>query len=262
MHRPLDRHEPRPSPGLFFSFRFIKESSTITAFIIWLASAWKRETRRPPPPEHPSTPRLIIVGEGGHDIEFLRRLSSILHTSQPAVPDLAAYERRGELLFVPAGGGDFRPWLTRLSALGRAEFYLFDRETPPVSQQREQWAAALNVRPGCRAFVTRRRCLENYLHVDAIREGLGVTVEFSSHDDVAETVARKSFRPSAEFPTRERLSRRAKRRQRDRIKQRLNSVAVERMTFARLAAVDPAGEVFGWFTVMGERLADEANDGA
>lgn len=174
------------------------------------------------------------------------------------MPDLAAYERRGELLFVPAGGGDFRPWLTRLSSLGRAECYLFDRETPPVSQQRELWAAALNARRACRAFVTRYRSLENYLHVDAVREGLGVTVTFSSTDDVAEKVARKSFRPSAEFPTWEHLSRRAKRRQRDRIKGRLNTEAVERMTLARLAATDPVGEVLGWLTVMGEMLADES----
>ena len=205
---------------------------------------------------------MILVVEGRHDIEFLRRLSSILHVARPAVPDLAAYERRGELLFVPAGGGDFRPWLTRLSALGRSEFYLFDRETPPVSQQRELWAAALNARPGCRAFVTRRRSLENYLHFDAIREGLGMTVTFSSDDDVAETIARKSFRPSAELPTWEHLSRRAKRRQRERIKQRLNTAAVERMTLARLVACDPAGEILGWFAVLSELLTDPSHGGA
>lgn len=163
---------------------------------------------------------------------------------------------------MPAGGGDFRPWLTRLSALGRAEFYLFDRETTPVSQQREQWAAALNARPACRAFVTRYRSLNNYLHVDAVREGLGVTITFSPTDDVAETVARKSFRPSTDYSAWDHLSRRAKRRQRDRVKGRLNTEAVDRMTFELLAQSAPAGDVIGWLTVIGELLADESSCGA
>lgn len=201
---------------------------------------------------------MIVIVEGRHDIEFLRRISSILHTAQPSLPDLPTFERRGELLFVPAGGGNFRPWLTRLSALGRAEVHLYDREAPPVSQQREQWAAAVDSRPNCRAFVTRYRSLENYLHPDAIREARGVVVAFSATDDVAETVARSSFIPSVDDPTWDHLSRRARRRQRDRVKSWLNTEAVERMTLERLAQMDPAGEVRGWLTVMGEMLADES----
>lgn len=239
----------------------MKESSTVITLLIWIASVWKRATRHRPPPAPPSTPRLIVVVEGRHDIEFLRRISSILHAARPAVPDLAACERRGELLFVPAGGGDFRPWLLRLAALGRAEFHLYDREAPPVSQQREQWAALVNSRPNCRALVTRYRSLENYLHPEAIREARCATVTYKTTDDVAETVARQSFIPSVDYPAWDRLSRRAKRRQRDRAKVWLNTEAVERMTLERLAQSDPAGEVIGWLTVMGELLADGSTSG-
>ena len=145
---------------------------------------------------------------------------------------------------------------------GRAELHLYDREAPPVSQQREHWAALVGARPNCRAFVTRYRSLENYLHPEAIREAHGVAVTYRTTDDVAETVARKSFIPSVDYSTWDRLSRRAKRRQRDRVKVWLNTEAVERMTLERLDHSDPAGEVIGWLTVMGELLADGSTSGA
>jgi hypothetical protein len=204
----------------------------------------------------PVQARLMIIVEGRHDIEFLRRISSILHAAWPSLPDLTACERCGDVLFVPAGGGDFRPWLTRLSGLGRAEFHLYDREVAPVSQQREQWAALVNARPRCRAFVTRHRALENYLHPHAIREARGLVVTFSETDDVAAVIAQAAFIPSDEMPTWDHLSRRARRRQRDRVKSWLNTEAVERMTLARLAESDPAGDVLGWLTVMGAMLTD------
>lgn len=237
--------------SLVGQFPFLPEVATVLSFFKRVVSLWSRTA-----PVRPVQARLIVLVEGRHDIEFLRRISSVLHTADRSLPDLMAYERCGELLFLPAGGGDFRPWLTRLSGLGRAEFHLYDREVPPVSQQREQWATLANMRPNCRAFVTRYRSLENYLHPDAIREVRGLLVKFSATDDVAALVAQKSFIPSSECPAWNHLSRRAKRRQRDRVKSWLNTETVERMTFDRLAESDPDGDVIGWLTVMGTMLAD------
>lgn len=178
----------------------------------------------------------------------------MIHAARPDLPDLAEHERLGNLLFVPAGGGDFRPWLRCLAGLGRAQFYLYDREAPPVSQEREQWAAFVTTLPNCRAFVTHRRSLENYLHQDAIYEARGVSIRFSATDDVAELVARSAFRATTECPSWDRLSRRARRRQRDRVKGWLNTEAVDRMTFDRLAGSDPAGEVISWLILMSASL--------
>lgn len=113
-------------------------------------------------------PRLLIVVEGKHDVEFLKRISSVLHADRSELPDLVALERQGAVIFIPAGGNDFRPWLMRLAPFGCAEFHLYDRELPPASVEREQWSAQVNLRPRCRAFVTGRRSLENYLHPQAI----------------------------------------------------------------------------------------------
>lgn len=139
--------------------------------------------------------------------------------------------------------------------MGRAQFYLYDRESPPVSSEREHWAAFVNTLPGRRAYVTGRRSLENYLHVEAIYEARGVQLQFSATDDVAELIAIASFRSTPDCLSWDQLSRRARRRQRDRVKGWLNTEAVDRMTMARLAESDPDGEVIRWLTVMRQSLA-------
>lgn len=77
---------------------------------------------------------------------------------------------------------------------------------------------------------------------------------FSATDDVAELAARAGFVPSAELPSWGRLSRRARRRQRDRAKKWLNTDAVERMTYERLAESDSAGEIIRWLTTIAALL--------
>jgi len=188
--------------------------------------------------------------EGRHDVEFLRRISAILHAAHKDLPDLVERERHGDVLFIPAGGGDFRPWLRCLASLAGARFFLCDREIPPVSTQREQWAASVNSLPGCCAVVTGRRSLENYLHPDAIFEARGLRLDYSPSDDVPEVAARATFRHTPDRAAWDQLSRRARRRQRDRMKTWLNTSAVDHMTIERLAEADPAGEVRQWLTVM------------
>jgi hypothetical protein len=190
-------------------------------------------------------------------MEFLRRIGVVLHDDDATFPDLPRLERAGDVLFIPAGGGDFRPWLARLAGLGAAELHLYDRETSPETERRLHWAALMNQRPRCRAFVTARCSLENYLHPAAIFEARGVRVDYSAEDDVAELVACAAFVSSADATTWDELSRRARRRQRDRAKRWLNTTAVERMTMRRLREHDPDGEVVSWFRALREMLDGE-----
>jgi len=83
--------------------------------MITLNNLWRRfraRLRTYPPwpdlPRHPPSggPRVFVVVEGSNDIQFLNRISRILHADDPRLPDLAEMERRGELIFVPFGGGD------------------------------------------------------------------------------------------------------------------------------------------------------------
>lgn len=110
-------------------------------------------SRRPRAPATRQRPVLVIV-EGRHDIEFLQRISGMLAAHRTDLADLTRLELAGQVIFIPAGG-DFVPWLHRLAGFGCAEVHIYDREIPPVTQQRQAGAAAVNGRPRCRAFVTR-----------------------------------------------------------------------------------------------------------
>jgi hypothetical protein len=199
--------------------------------------------------------RILVVVEGPHDIEFLKRISTVLRGHEPSLPDLATMERQGELVFVPFGGGDLWLWANRLAALDLPEFHLYDRESSPETELRQKVADVVNLRPRCQAVLTHKRALENYLHPSAIREVSGVDLEFADDDNVAELIAQRLYGEADETAWAE-LPRRGRTRRTNRVKKWLHTKAVDRMTPARLAERDPEGEVISWLTTI-TRLADE-----
>jgi hypothetical protein len=205
----------------------------------------------------PPDQRVMVVVEGKNDIEFLRRISVILHLDVPDLPDLAAWERQGKLLFVPFGGSDIRVWTLRLAQLGIPQFYLMDREMPPATEARQQSADVVNLCPRCVARLTSKRTLENYLAPIAIREALGLDVRFSDDDHVPDVVAQAIYARQGKLGPWESLPPRSRKRRRDRAKKSLNTAAVERMTPARLAEKDPQGEVCSWLATIA-RLAGQS----
>jgi hypothetical protein len=190
--------------------------------------------------------------EGTHDIEFLRRMSALLHAAEPRLPELAALERQGKLMFVPFGGGDSLSWTVRLAGLQRREFHVYDRDVPPATEARQRAAELVNWRPGCCAVVTNKRSLENYLDPRAVFEASGLEVAFSDDDHVADLVARAQYarldppQPWDELPARNR------KRRRDKVKKWFNTKAVERMTPERLCQRDPDGEIRSWLERIGQ----------
>lgn len=128
----------------------------------------------------------IFVGiEGKYDISFLKNISAMLTASEHDIPDLAAKEALGQLVFIPLGGSSLELWVNRLQGLNRPEFYLTDRDYPPPMEPKYQtqldaWAAR-----GCTAWVTTKRELENYLHVNLIRAAVnGYAGTGADFDDV------------------------------------------------------------------------------
>jgi hypothetical protein len=212
-----------------------------------------RSNRMNIPPE----PRLLVVVEGTHDVEFLRRISAMLHAVEPNLPDLADLERRGKLVFVPFGGGDSLPWAFRLAGLGRREFYLFDRDIPPATEARQRAAELVNWRPGCCAVLTNKRSLENYLDPRAVFEASGLHVAFSDDDNVADVAARARYARQEPQQPWDELPGRSRKRRRDKAKRWLNTKAVDRMTPERVCQCDPAGEIRSWL----ERIAKLAGGG-
>lgn len=200
--------------------------------------------------------RVLIVVEGTNDIEFLRRISVLLSSDDPSLPNLADMERTGELIFLPFGGGHVRAWMHRLAPLGKPEFHLYDHELPPETDHRRQAVAAVNRRPRCEATLTRKRSLENYLHPQAIHDVGKISIDFGDFDPVAENAARHLHeRGLGETPW-ALLSRRARSRSAHQAKRWLNTRAVNHMTTSLLSERDPDAEVVSWLKAIG-RLADE-----
>lgn len=195
---------------------------------------------------------ILVVVEGQHDVDFLCRMSTMLHVADPRLPDLAAMERRGELVFVPFGGSDPRPWAFRLAGLKCPEFHLYDREVPPETLSRQRAIDMVNCRPDCRAFLTAKRSLENYLDGDSIFEASGIRIAFGDQDDVAELVARQVYAGRYHALSWDASPARARKRRRDKAKQWLNVQAVERMTPSRLAQRDPQREVRSWLETIAQ----------
>ena len=209
----------------------------------------KRRSRR-----SPAVAKLIVVVEGRHDVEFLRRISKILHVADRTLLDLGELERAGELIFLPIGGGDITTWGTALAGLGLAELHLYDREVPPETELRQKAAELVNKRPGCRAFVTGMRSLESYLHPACIRAVSGLDLTFNGDDDVAELVARACHERDGTEPPWVLLPGRAKKRCRERAKRWLNRAAVDRMVPSLLEESDLAGEVRVWLAAIAKML--------
>jgi putative ATP-dependent endonuclease of OLD family len=204
----------------------------------------------------PAVARVLVVFEGINDIEFLRRISRILCDAGCEVPDLSGMERWGALIFVPMGGGSLSAWTNRLQPLRIPEFHLYDRELLPETDSRQAAVDQINVRRGCRAELTTKRSLENYLHPQAVCEAGQIEIDFGDFDNVPELVAQNFYEanPSIDIPWSS-LLRRAKRRLAERAKRWLNMRAIERMTPELLAARDPQGEVDSWLRTIGA-LAD------
>ena len=198
---------------------------------------------------------LLLVVEGMNDIEFLRRISLMLHATDYQLPNLAEMEQRGELIFVPFGGGHVRAWVNRFAPLGRPEFHLYDHELPPETDLRRQAAESVNDREGCKAVITRKRCLENYLHPRAIFAAGQITVQFDDFDRVSELTARELYRQRPGETAWLLQAKRSQSRMANRAKRWLNTVAVEHMTPRLLAERDPDGEITSWMLAINDLLA-------
>ncbi|MEW4561488.1 ATP-dependent endonuclease [Bremerella sp. JC770] len=196
--------------------------------------------------------RILVIVEATNDIEFLQRISLTLHAVDSDLPILAEMEQQGQLIFVPFGGNNLPSWTHRFAAPGKPEFFLLDHEVSPETESRQEAAETINQRPGCRAVVTRKRSLENYLHPDAIREAGKIDVTFGDFDPVGTVVAKALFESGIFDGLWELLSRRSKSRLTSRAKRWLNTTVASQMRAEHIEQRDPHGEIASWLTTIGQ----------
>jgi hypothetical protein len=186
-------------------------------------------------------PPAIVIVEGVHDIEFLKRIAETLRRDDSTLPDLRASEQAGLLLFIPIGGGEIAAWDRRLRRLSDRRFQLYDRETGAEASRR---LTAVAGNPEIR--LTSKRSLENYLHPNAIHAAGGPMVAVDDNCDVAAAIAKAWLPMTRPGLSWEMLTPRARRRLAYRAKRWLNTTAADAMTVYMLRERDPAGEVRSW----------------
>jgi len=203
--------------------------------------------------------KLFIGVEGRHDITFLKHIAKILRQAGCDVLDLEKMELDGELIFFPLGGSSLALWTSRLEPLSRPEFHLFDRDNrPPAAAKYQAQADTINARARCKAVVTGRKEMENYLHHDAINEAytrvckinLGLAASFAAFDDVPVKIAEMVHAASGSPTAWAALDEETQGKKISNAKRNLNEHAASSMTKARLDEVDPDGQVIGWFNDM------------
>ena len=203
--------------------------------------------------------KLFIGVEGRHDIAFLKHMAKVLRQGGCDVLDLEKMELDGELIFFPLGGSSLALWTSRLEPLSRPEFHLFDRDvTPPATAKYQPEADAINTRARCKAVITGKKEMENYLHFEAINEAyakvchitLGLVANFTELDDIPAKIAELVHAASGSPAAWAELDEDLKEKKISNAKRNLNEHAASSMTKARLDQVDPHGDVVSWFNDM------------
>jgi len=176
--------------------------------------------------------RLLLCVEGPNDVLAFTSLSRALHAIDPALPDLSVDPR---VAFVVLGGGTLSHWVSEhyLRGLSRPEVHIYDSDVTRYGAAVAQVNQRTDGSWGCQ---TAKREIENYLHADAIQEGLGIAVIFGDADDVPGLVAAQMGWTA------------------NTAKRKLAQLAFPRMTAARIKARDPVGEIEGWFRRIGGML--------
>lgn len=203
-----------------------------------------------------TTVGLFIFVEGKHDIPFLMNMADALRTDGAAIPDLRQLELDGRIIFAPLGGSNLLLWTNRTKNLLKPELHIYDRDTtPPADPKYKQAIDGVTNRAVAGepvyATCTDKKEMENYIHIDAINEALAAAAfptprnaNYTAREDVPRMLTQQL---NGVLPAHSQWNEGT-------TKTFLNNQAVTKMTSARLAAIDPQGEVLGWFNRIEQML--------
>lgn len=192
---------------------------------------------------------VLVCVEGPHDLQFLKRINRLLRNEDPNVIDIFGDPR---VALVVLGGSTLREWVNQhyLKNVGLPEVHIYDRDELKDGKYKYQEAKdAVTARgDGSIGFITTKREMENYLHVDAISDALqpvtGVSFSFPLTDDC-----------DVEAEIKDRLGGQGKIQRRS-IKHWLNEDAADHMTLERLQGRNGYDEVKGWFLEIAKRTVE------
>lgn len=193
--------------------------------------------------------QVLVCVEGPHDLQFLKHMNSILLAHDSSTIDIFSDPR---VAFVVLGGSTLQEWVNQhyLQNLGLPEIHIYDKDLPRSDGTYKYQGAQTTVNnrgDNSLAFLTQKREMENYLHLDAINEVFqqvtGVTFTFSITDDCdVEHEIKLALNGQSRF-------------QRRSIKSWLNNEVASRMTVDRLNCRFAYVEIKNWFTEIKNRVS-------
>ena len=113
--------------------------------------------------------RVAVLVEGPTDVDVVRSFAEVLANAG----EIEAIDF-SKVFLAHAGGETLKFWVERryLDSLRLPQVFLFDSDRTsanlPASRSKQRQEAELNARASCRAFMTRKREIENYVHAEAI----------------------------------------------------------------------------------------------
>lgn len=214
------------------SFRFIKKGNDSQPAVVVASDATWEEIASTLGVVPDNRVRVLVCVEGPTDVTALQCLSKALHLADPEIPDLTCDPR---IAFVVLGGGTLKHWVNvnYLKGLGRPEVHIYDSD---VAKYAAAIAEVNSRNDGSWGVLTQKYEIENYLHSDAIFEGLAIRIIVNDQDDIPQ-----SFRAVINWNS-------------DNVKKKLAHHAFPKMTALRIADRDPNREVEGWFRRIGAML--------
>lgn len=202
---------------------------------------------------HRAVPRLLVVMEGAHDVSFLKGMSQALHRHLDEVPDLAAAEANGRVMFLHLAGQITVGTTCRYASLGLPEFHLYASKSPSQLEWRQPIVESLQQRPNCAALLTRKRSFENYLHPQVVHTCRGETIDIADDTDVPGALAARFVDGGGACWAE--LSRRHRRRLFHEARKWLCTTAVREMTLNLLEQRDQPYELIDWLMTIDSLIA-------
>ncbi|NLV29083.1 MAG: ATP-binding protein [Erysipelotrichaceae bacterium] len=192
--------------------------------------------------------KVIVCVEGPHDLQYLRRIGDLLRTKDNSVIDIFADPR---VALIVLGGSTLKEWVNQhyLKNVGLPEVHIYDRDEllNDGRYKYQEEIKIVNTRgDGSVGFLTSKREMENYLHIDAINEALRPAVSsdftFTLTDECdVETEIKKQLNGRVKI-------------QRRSIKHWLNEEAADCMTIERLKERNGYEEIKRWFTTIADKV--------
>lgn len=184
-----------------------------------------------------SRARLFVCLEGPNDVNFFKGMSRILNRDGVNVPDL---DNDPRVVLLPLGGSTLKDWVNShyLKNTGKPEVHIYDRDTQQPPKYQNACDSVNEREDDSIAFITSKREAENYLHPIAIKEAFQLDIDLDIND---ETDIPKLLLGHTRYNE-------------SKIKKKLNTRAVARMSLEHLKEIDESNEVLEWFNAISSRL--------